>query len=76
MTEVPNFYLFGGTKLPENQAPEAHIQHTSKSSSNDYVNQDLCETVETSWMLKICNSDLFGALMVGASLEIKVTGFH
>ena len=49
MTEDQNFYLVRGTKWPENQAHDAHIQYTSKSSSNDYANQDWCEKVETSW---------------------------
>ena len=62
MTEDRNFDLFGGTKWPENQVQEAHVQYTSKSSSNAYVNQDWCETVETSMekMTKTRNLDLFG----------------
>ena len=46
MAEDWNFDMFGGPKWPENQVYEAHIWYISKSSSNDYVNQDWCETVQ------------------------------
>ena len=48
MTEERNFHQFRGAKWPDNQTHKTHIQYTSKSSSNDYVNQDWCEAVETS----------------------------
>ena len=44
MMEDRNLCLFGDPKWPENQVYEAYIQHTSTSSSNDYVNQDWYET--------------------------------
>ena len=41
------FWPIGGLKWRENQIHEAHISYISKSSSNDYVNQNWCETAET-----------------------------
>ena len=56
-----NFFFFGGTEMIPNLASEAHILNISKTSTNEHVNQEWCETSRNVFakIIKALNFDLF-----------------
>ena len=73
MTKDLNHVLFWGPKWPRNWASEADSQHTSKSTSNWYVNQDWCE-ISGQFMRKWSKTGIFTYFGAQGSPKIGLLG--